>query len=354
MSLTLGEKLRQAREERGISISEVAEQTRISAMYLDLIENDDYRTLPGGIFNKGFVKSYAKYVGLDEQEALQDYAQVVAADESENPDESRTYRPEVLTDDRTSGSMIPTVIFAVIILGLMTWGILALVNYIQQNQNHPAVANANTNSGSNANTAGANSSTQPASNPPAMGAIKVEVKTTGEDIAFSANLDGKNSYPTATLSAPVVFEPKEALEFSYLRLKAAFARLTINGKEIPLPTEATDAKGKYIQIKINAETLPQMWQSGRAVAGAPSADATPPTTQAPPVGGEPTPVTAPPATPRTTAVTSRSPQATPSPTRTASPVPVPKATVIIVPSAPKTGATSTPSRRPTPNRPPDE
>ena len=53
MSLTLGEKLRQAREERGISISEVAEQTRISRQYLECIENNDYKILPGGIFNKG-------------------------------------------------------------------------------------------------------------------------------------------------------------------------------------------------------------------------------------------------------------------------------------------------------------
>ena len=76
MPESLGEKLRQAREERSISISEVAEQTRISALYLEAIENDDYRTLPGGIFNKGFVKSFAKYVGIDEQEALQDYARL--------------------------------------------------------------------------------------------------------------------------------------------------------------------------------------------------------------------------------------------------------------------------------------
>ena len=69
MSLTLGEKLRQAREERGISIREVSEQTRISSLYLEAIENDNYKTLPGGIFNKGFVKSYAKFVGFDEQEA---------------------------------------------------------------------------------------------------------------------------------------------------------------------------------------------------------------------------------------------------------------------------------------------
>ena len=82
MSTTLGEKLRQAREERGISISEVAEQTRISSLYLKFIEEDNYKPLPGGIFNKGFVKAYAKYVGLDEQEALQDYARVIATNES--------------------------------------------------------------------------------------------------------------------------------------------------------------------------------------------------------------------------------------------------------------------------------
>ena len=80
MSLTLGQKLRQAREERGISIGEVSEQTRISPHYIESIENDDYKTLPGGIFNKGFVKSYARYVGYDEQEALGDYSKLMGGD----------------------------------------------------------------------------------------------------------------------------------------------------------------------------------------------------------------------------------------------------------------------------------
>jgi len=79
MSLSLGEKLRQAREERGISVSEVAEQTRISPLYIKAIENDDYKPLPGGIFNKGFVRSYARYVGFDEEEALRDYAELIGA-----------------------------------------------------------------------------------------------------------------------------------------------------------------------------------------------------------------------------------------------------------------------------------
>src|SRR5829696_5891358 len=150
MSLSLGEKLRQAREERGISISEVAEQTRISPLYLEAIDADNYKTLPGGIFNKGFVKSYAKYVGIDEQEALQDYTRLISTQEGAPSEEPNTYRPEVLTDDRARSSMSPTVIFAVIILGLMSWGLLKLVDYIQ---NQPSQTAANTNTANNANTA---------------------------------------------------------------------------------------------------------------------------------------------------------------------------------------------------------
>ena len=97
MSLTLGEKLRQAREERGFTISEVAEQTRISSLYLQSIENDDYNTLPGGIFNKGFVKSFAKFVGLNEQEALDDYGRLISQTETSDPDELKVFRPEVLS-----------------------------------------------------------------------------------------------------------------------------------------------------------------------------------------------------------------------------------------------------------------
>ena len=131
MSLTLGEKLREAREERGLTIADIAEQTRISALYLGSIENDDYKILPGGIFNKGFVKSYAKFVGINETEALSDYA-ALAQSSAGDEQELKVYRPEVLTDDRSGSSMVPTVVIAVVILGLMTGGILFLVDYMRR------------------------------------------------------------------------------------------------------------------------------------------------------------------------------------------------------------------------------
>src|SRR5215207_6391265 len=151
MPTTLGEKLRQAREERGISISEVAEQTRISPMYLESIENDNYKPLPGGIFNKGFVRSYAKYVGIDEHEALQDYARVIAANEQAVEEQQPRYRPEVLTDDaHSASSIVPTVLFAGIILALMTGGILFVVNYIKNQSDTPTLTSNTASNSSNA------------------------------------------------------------------------------------------------------------------------------------------------------------------------------------------------------------
>src|SRR5204862_6437338 len=104
MSQTLGEKLRHAREERGISISEVAEQTRISALYIESIEKDNYKPLPGAIFNKGFLKSYAKFIGVDEEEALSDYALIAAERAPISEQHMNVYPPPDLTDHHTHAS----------------------------------------------------------------------------------------------------------------------------------------------------------------------------------------------------------------------------------------------------------
>jgi cytoskeleton protein RodZ len=262
MSLTLGEKLRQAREERGISISEVAEQTRISPHYLASIENDDFRTLPGGIFNKGFVKSYAKYVGVDEQEALQDYSRLISSQEGEADEDPKTYRPEVLTDDRSSSSMIPTIIFAVIILGLMTWGLLALVNYIQNNQSQTV---ANTNSASNSSSSNANMNAIPVQPTPLITEISADLKVT-EEVAATTVIDSKTSYPTIKPDAPFNLKAQNSLKISYSKSKASAVQLTLNGKPITLPTQTAPNQGT-IKFEINKENIGQILQSGQITGG---------------------------------------------------------------------------------------
>jgi cytoskeletal protein RodZ len=59
-----GEKLRQARERRGISLRQISAKTKISVAALEALERNDISKLPGGIFSRAFVRSYAIEVGL--------------------------------------------------------------------------------------------------------------------------------------------------------------------------------------------------------------------------------------------------------------------------------------------------
>jgi cytoskeletal protein RodZ len=77
-----GDKLRRERELRGITLDEVAIATKIGTRNLRALEEEKFDKLPGGIFNKGFVRAYARYVGIDEEQAVGDYMaanQVLAA-----------------------------------------------------------------------------------------------------------------------------------------------------------------------------------------------------------------------------------------------------------------------------------
>ncbi len=278
MPESLGEKLRQAREEQDITISEVAEQTRISALYLEAIENDDYRTLPGGIFNKGFVKSFAKYVGVDEQEALQDYASIISSQEgAENSDEPKTYRPEVLTDDRSGGSMLPTIIIAIIILGLMTWGILALVNYLQNVENPIAgtnTVNSNENISENANVNLNVNANQADADLPSTDEIKVELKAVNDEVSVTAKVDGRSSSSLLKPDTSLDFQADNSFSLRYAKTRAKFLKLILNGKEIKLPQQPKVSSANIIDFEINKNNIKTILQSGEINFDTPSGENT--------------------------------------------------------------------------------
>jgi cytoskeletal protein RodZ len=70
---TFGDKLKRERELRGVTLEEIAEATKIGTRSLKALEDEHFDQLPGGIFNKGFVKAYAKFLGLDEEQAVSDF-----------------------------------------------------------------------------------------------------------------------------------------------------------------------------------------------------------------------------------------------------------------------------------------
>lgn len=68
-----GDKFRKAREKKGISLDDVSNVTKISARMLQAIEEEHFDQLPGGVFNKGFIRAYARHVGLNDEEAVNEY-----------------------------------------------------------------------------------------------------------------------------------------------------------------------------------------------------------------------------------------------------------------------------------------
>jgi len=68
-----GERLKRERELRDVSLDELTKSTRISTRFLNALENEDWERLPGGVFGHGFVRTIARYLGLDEESLLAEY-----------------------------------------------------------------------------------------------------------------------------------------------------------------------------------------------------------------------------------------------------------------------------------------
>lgn len=136
MAAGIGEKLRLERETRGIALRDISEHTRISMRYLEAIETDDYRRLPGGIFNRSFIRAYAKFIGFDEEQAIEEYTRTLR-DQGESSEDAppKPFRSLVYTDDSAtqSRSGLKTLMLAIIILALLSLAIWGGLRYYQRN-----------------------------------------------------------------------------------------------------------------------------------------------------------------------------------------------------------------------------
>ncbi len=74
-----GEHLKREREMRGVSLDEISSATRISTRFLEALEREQWDRLPGGVFNRGFVRAVARFLGLDEETLVAEYALAINA-----------------------------------------------------------------------------------------------------------------------------------------------------------------------------------------------------------------------------------------------------------------------------------
>jgi transcriptional regulator with XRE-family HTH domain len=76
----LGEEFRSAREARGLTLSDVAEQIHIRSVYLNAIENEDWPSIGAPVYVRGFIRTYARFLGLDAEGSVQRFNETIPAE----------------------------------------------------------------------------------------------------------------------------------------------------------------------------------------------------------------------------------------------------------------------------------
>jgi cytoskeletal protein RodZ len=132
-----GRTLREARERRGLSLRQIASATKISLLTLEALERNDIARLPGGIFSRAFVRSYALEVGLDPEETIQEFMGQFPQDSvtAGHPTTGRIEDHEAIESDRRMATTFLRLIFvsiplAAIVVYFATAGRRAVVREV--------------------------------------------------------------------------------------------------------------------------------------------------------------------------------------------------------------------------------
>lgn len=148
---SFGERLKRTRENQKFTLDQVATATKISTRMLKALEDEKFGQLPGGIFNKGFVRSYARFLHIDEAQAVRDYMQ--ASGEANQPPAAEDVELKAIAErkeqerlrQRAHAKGIPwglTAAFLLILaLALGVWGFYSRER--SEPSNHPAATRSN-------------------------------------------------------------------------------------------------------------------------------------------------------------------------------------------------------------------
>lgn len=118
---SLGQQLKQARENRGLTIQQIAASTHIGGRFLEAIESDSYDILPGGVFNRAFVRKFAGQVGFDQDQAVKLYDEQLVEMGGEPAKTSYLGLGDEMEAKSSSGNGLLLAMVAVIVLGAILY-----------------------------------------------------------------------------------------------------------------------------------------------------------------------------------------------------------------------------------------
>jgi cytoskeletal protein RodZ len=285
---TLGEELRRKREDRNIDLNDIAESTKIGIRFLKAIEADNYAILPGGIFTRSFIRAFAKRVGMNEDEAMDMYAQQVAPppvveQPADTHQKSSKHPPSIIQSyennappprkkssksaPETNWSSVFIIIGILIVVGII---IAALVRQINKNQatqvvipETPKVEQPQSETPSNQTASTQNSNQQPstpseqpqAPNLASSDSLKVRIEAKENDIWVQFQADEAKP-------AQVILKPGEGQDIppalSAVKIKYGnkqSLKLIINNKEANIPADLPEWKGNILISRDNLQTF---------------------------------------------------------------------------------------------------
>lgn len=115
-----GRLLRETREAKNIGCREVAAYLRLAPWIIEALERDDYTRMPGGAFTRGYLRGYARYLGLPEAEVLESYDRL-GIPEPEHLIAQPRVRTQLHSTDRRIRTVTYSVVALVLILSLLWW-----------------------------------------------------------------------------------------------------------------------------------------------------------------------------------------------------------------------------------------
>jgi len=274
-----GEHLKREREMRGVSLEEICTATRIGTRFLEALENEQWNLLPGGIFNRGFVRSVARFLGLDEDGMVAEY-ELATNGQAQSPpavplvqqipQQARQVerRPQPQTDGRTPnnrrfqidrrasmGALLAAIVIAIVWLGWHFYAGHAARNIVTTAA--PAAASsaadgaAKSGDGSAATQSGQSSAKAPlpAPAPPSL-LLKIEA---AKSTTVTVSTDGKKVFKGNIASGQSrTFEGRDSFEISANNAGAVL--LELNGQTLA-PMGPPGHSGKIILTRRDLKTV---------------------------------------------------------------------------------------------------
>lgn len=239
--------------------------------YLEAIEANDFKRLPGGIFNRSFIKAYARYIGYDEKEAVEAYTHALReqGDTSEEPT-NLSQKPRVYTDGNSTRSPIVTLLLTILILAILSLGVYAALHWYQRREATRTTGNTTQMSppqpappaaGQQGPSTAAPGTSPQTNNATAAAGFQIQIKAVGEQVwlrvyvddaspksAFAGNLE-----PDETKE----FTPERSLRIQCSKDKAPSLAITINGRPAKVPF---NMKGSLAEMTVSKNDYEQFLQ----------------------------------------------------------------------------------------------